>query len=495
MTAQDTSPKSARGARVERYDPASIEPRWQQRWDELGLYRTDLRDTSRPTFYLLTMYPYPSGDLHIGHWYIKTPTDAIARFHRMHGENVFLPIGFDAFGLPAENAAIKNNINPRDWTMANIENMRRQLRTMGATFDWEAEVVTADPDVLPLEPVAVPAVPEGRPRLPPDVAGRLVPERRDPRARAGRGRRPPLLALRREGREARPRRSGTCGSRTTPTSCSTSRGIDWPEPIKTQQTNWIGRSEGGEIVFDDRAVDAPRRRRRAARLHDPPGHAVRGDVHGPRARSTRSSPTLTAPDRRAEVERVRRPGRGPDRDRPAVDGPREDRRRDRRRRDQPGQRRADPDLRRRLRPRRLRDGRDHGRPGPRRARLRVRGEVRAADPAGRRGARRRGSRPAPTARTSPTRPASGSSTAGRTPACRPTRAAPRSSPRSRREGKGKAAVTYRLRDWLISRQRYWGTPIPVIYCPTDGIVPVPEEDLPVRLPGHRRLPRAAARTR
>ena len=77
------------------------------------------------------MYPYPSGALHIGHWYIKTPTDAIARYKRMHGFNVFLPIGFDAFGLPAENAAIKNNINPRDWTMANIEKMRGQLRTHG----------------------------------------------------------------------------------------------------------------------------------------------------------------------------------------------------------------------------------------------------------------------------------------------------------------------------------------------------------------------------
>ena len=92
------------------------------------------------------MYPYPSGDLHIGHWYIVTPTDAIARYRRMHGENVFLPIGFDAFGLPAENAAIKNNVNPRDWTMRNIENMRRQFRTMGATLDWDAEVVTCEPD-------------------------------------------------------------------------------------------------------------------------------------------------------------------------------------------------------------------------------------------------------------------------------------------------------------------------------------------------------------
>src|SRR2546425_1349427 len=145
MTTQDATTTTER-QRVERYDPISIEPRWQSKWAELNLYRTDLHDTSRPKFYLLTMYPYPSGDLHIGHWYIKTPTDAIARFQRMHGENVFLPIGFDAFGLPAENAAIKNDINPRDWTMSNIANMRRQLRTMGATFDWDAEVVTADPD-------------------------------------------------------------------------------------------------------------------------------------------------------------------------------------------------------------------------------------------------------------------------------------------------------------------------------------------------------------
>ena len=92
------------------------------------------------------MYPYPSGDLHIGHWYIVTPTDALARFHRMHGENVFFPIGFDAFGLPAENAAIKNNINPRDWTMQNIERERRQFRPMGAVFDWRYELVTCEPE-------------------------------------------------------------------------------------------------------------------------------------------------------------------------------------------------------------------------------------------------------------------------------------------------------------------------------------------------------------
>jgi leucyl-tRNA synthetase len=113
--------------RIERYDPAAIEPRWQERWDELGLHRTDLADTSRPPYYLLTMYDYPSGDLHIGHWYVKTPTDAIARHRRMNGDNVFYPVGFDAFGLPAENAAIKGGSTLR-LDDAEHRDMRRQLR-------------------------------------------------------------------------------------------------------------------------------------------------------------------------------------------------------------------------------------------------------------------------------------------------------------------------------------------------------------------------------
>ncbi len=127
------------------YDPQAIEAKWQARWEADGLYRMR-EDPARPKFYFLTMYPYPSGDLHLGHWYPMTPSDAKARYLRMRGYNVFFPIGFDAFWLPAENAAIQHGIHPYKWTMANIERMRGQLRSMGAMFDWSREVVTCRPE-------------------------------------------------------------------------------------------------------------------------------------------------------------------------------------------------------------------------------------------------------------------------------------------------------------------------------------------------------------
>ena len=128
----------------ERYNPASIEPKWQRTWAETGLYRRD--DASdKPKWYFLTMLPYPSGDLHTGHWYAMSPSDAAARFKRMRGYNVWFPIGFDSFGLPAENAAIKHGAHPHTWTMSNIANMRGQLRQMGTMFDWEHEAVSCLP--------------------------------------------------------------------------------------------------------------------------------------------------------------------------------------------------------------------------------------------------------------------------------------------------------------------------------------------------------------
>lgn len=128
---------------VPTYTPAEIENKWQEKWEEDGLYHSDI-DYSKPKHYALTMLPYPSGDLHIGHWYAMAPSDARARYKRMNGFNVMFPIGFDAFGLPAENAAIKHNIHPRTWTYSNIAKMRKQFRTMGAMFDWRREMVSSD---------------------------------------------------------------------------------------------------------------------------------------------------------------------------------------------------------------------------------------------------------------------------------------------------------------------------------------------------------------
>src|SRR5512136_2502997 len=126
------------------YNPDEIESRWQARWESDGLYNADI-DPSRPKHYALTMLPYTSGDLHIGHWYAMAPSDAKARYMRMRGYNVFFPIGFDAFGLPAENAAIQRNIHPHTWTLRNVERMRGQLRSMGAMWAWDREAVSCDP--------------------------------------------------------------------------------------------------------------------------------------------------------------------------------------------------------------------------------------------------------------------------------------------------------------------------------------------------------------
>jgi leucyl-tRNA synthetase len=472
-----TEPQEPR-TRIDRYDPASIEPRLQAEWDRLGLHRTDLHDTSRPPFYLLTMYPYPSGDLHIGHWYITTPTDAIARFHRMHGENVFLPIGFDAFGLPAENAAIKNRINPREWTMRNIENMRRQLRSMGATFDWEAELVTADPDYYRWNQWFF---------LQFLKAGLAY------RQTSAVDWCPNDGTLAREQVEGADRHCWRCGAKVEKRDLPQwylrvtkyvdelldFSGLDWPEPIKAQQTNWIGRSEGGEIVFET-----------APAAHHPGGAEIRVFTTRPDtlfgATFVVLAPEhplvveLTSPERRLEVDAyVARARTATEIERLSTD------------REKTG----------------VPIGTDAINP--------INGEripifiadyvlagygtgaimaVPAHDERDYAFAKRFGL-PIPRVVAAPgdeDRELDGAYIA-HAAGERLVNSGPHSGLPAdeggrailaalEAEGKGKAAVIYRLRDWLISRQRYWGTPIPVIYCERDGIVPVPEEDLPVRLP-------------
>ncbi len=129
-----------------KYNPAKIEKKWQKYWEDEKLYQVSDSGHDKKNFMLLVEFPYPSGDLHIGHWYAFSVPDIYGRYLRMSGFNVMYPIGFDAFGLPAENAAIKNNIHPRDWTEKNIKNMSKQLRSMGAAFDWTREVSTIDPE-------------------------------------------------------------------------------------------------------------------------------------------------------------------------------------------------------------------------------------------------------------------------------------------------------------------------------------------------------------
>ena len=129
----------------EKYDFSKIEPKWQKRWEETGLFRTDDRAEGEP-FYLLEMFPYPSGKLHMGHVRNYSIGDVAARFLRMNGRNVLHPMGWDAFGLPAENAAIQNGIHPDIWTREHIEDMRVQLKRLGITYDWDREVGTCLPD-------------------------------------------------------------------------------------------------------------------------------------------------------------------------------------------------------------------------------------------------------------------------------------------------------------------------------------------------------------
>jgi leucyl-tRNA synthetase len=466
--------------RIERYDPASIEPRWQERWAELGLHRTDLEETSRPKYYLLTMYPYPSGALHVGHWYIKTPTDALARYRRMHGFNVFFPIGFDAFGLPAENAAIKNRIHPAEWTYRNIENMRRQLRSMGATFDWDAQVVTCDPAYYRWNQWLFLRFLEAglayRTTAPVDWC-------------------PNDGTLAREQVEGVDRRCWRCDAKVEKRDLAQwflritkyadelldFSGIDWPEPVRVMQTNWIGRSEGAEVVF-----------RSAPDTHIPGGDEIR--VFTTRPDTLFGATFMVLAPEHPLVDRLASPGQ-----RPVVDAYVEQ-------------------TRRATEIERLNTERDKtGVPLGADAINPVNGEripiwiadyvlsgygtgaimaVPAHDERDFAFARQFGLEIREVIRPAATSGDEGdlagayvSKTvddvlvnSGRYNGMAAPEAIRAITADLESRGEGKAAVSYRIRDWLVSRQRYWGTPIPVVYCDGCGIVPVPDADLPVRLP-------------
>ena len=230
------------------YDHKKIEKKWQTFWSKNKIYTTPDKAPGKDNFYLLVEFPYPSGNLHVGHWYAFAAPDILARHMRMQGKNVLYPIGFDAFGLPAENAAIKRGINPRTWTDSNIAYMKKQIASMGTSFDWSREVKTIDPQYYKWtqwmflqffkkglayrKETAVNWCPKDKTVL----ANEQVIDGKCERC----------------GSEVIQREMLQWNLKITDYAdrlVDDLAPLDWPEQIKESQRNWIGRSEGYEIDF------------------------------------------------------------------------------------------------------------------------------------------------------------------------------------------------------------------------------------------------------
>ncbi|MFZ9268207.1 MAG: leucine--tRNA ligase, partial [Candidatus Limnocylindrus sp.] len=468
--------------RLERYDPREIEPRWQSHWESLGLHTTNLTDASKPRYYLLTMWPYPSGDLHIGHWYVKTPTDALARYKRMKGFNVFYPVGFDAFGLPAENAAIKRKIHPREWTVANMENMRRQLRSMGASFDWSKEVVTCDPSYFGWNQwIFLKFYEKGvayRKQAPVDWCPSCQ------------------VTLAREQVEGIDRVCWRCATQVTKRDLTqwffkitdyadellSFEGINWPEPIRTMQTNWIGKSEGAEVDFtvSKSAHHAGGEKLRVFTtrpdtLHGAtfmvlaPEHPIVDSITTPEQRLAVNE-YIEATKRKSEIDRLSttKEKSGVPTGATAINPVNGE--------EIPiwiadyvlagygtGAIMAVP----------AHDERDFE--FAHQFKLPIRTVVAPAELAD-----------TPEAVQLPYADKGDGAAVAVNSGEWSGVAWPASFEQAvasvQKAGAGKRTTTYRLRDWLISRQRYWGTPIPIIHCETCGPVGVPADQLPVTLP-------------
>jgi len=459
--------------RAERFDPRTYEAGWRERWAADDLYRAD-DDDPRDKHYLLTMYPYPSGDLHIGHWYAATGPDIVARMRRMQGLNVMFPMGFDSFGLPAENAAIDHGVHPAEWTEQNIERMRVQFRSMGCMFDWSREVVSSDPAYYRwTQWLFLQFFKAG-------LAYRaMAPVDWCPKDQ---------VVLAREQVEGANRVCWRCGTpvikrdleqwffRTTryADELLDFSKIDWPEPIRLMQTNWIGRSEGAEVDFAVEADGvAP------IRVFTTRPDTIFGATFMVLAPEHAAVAALTSDERRNEVEAYVAAARreteiermGAERERSGVFI---------------GAHAVNPMTEERI-PIWIADyvlpgygtGAVMGVPAhddrdyafAQRYELPIRYVIMP----------RGGEVPRDGAFLPHTEDEvlidsgdfTGMAAADAMPAITEELA---------ERGQGEAAVTYRIRDWLISRQRYWGTPIPIVYCDEHGPQPLPEDQLPVLLP-------------
>ncbi len=457
--------------KYDRYQPRKIEPFWRQKWEESGLYRSVIKK-DKPKYYALTMLPYPSGDLHIGHWYAMVPSDAQARFMRMQGYNVLFPIGFDAFGLPAENAAIKRNVHPQKWTMDNIERMREQLKSMGAIFDWEREVITCLPGYYKWSQwLFLKFYERGL------AYKKLSPVDFCPTCNT---------TLAREQVWGEDRHCERCETPVVKKELDQwflkitdyadelldFSQIHWPERVVSMQKNWIGKSEGAEVTFE-----LPNQEKLTVFTTRPdtlwgvtfmvlaPEHPLVDQITTEEYKEQVKAYQYAA-SRQSEIERL-----AVDKEKTGVFT---------------GSYAVNPVNGEKIPvwvadyvmmgygtgaimavP--AHDERDFA--FARKYNLPIRIVITPDEGL---------SEPLTAAYTEVEN--------GKMVNSGPFTGVPAAEGKNQviawleEKGLGHKAVNYRLRDWLISRQRYWGTPIPIIYCEKCGTVPVPEKDLPVLLP-------------
>ncbi|MBO2520605.1 MAG: leucine--tRNA ligase [Firmicutes bacterium] len=454
------------------YDHKTLEMKWQKRWEEQGIYRLDAGG-GRPKYYCLEMFPYPSGRCHMGHVRNYSIGDVVARFKRMNGWNVLHPMGWDAFGLPAENAAIKNNIPPKKWTWDNIDAMRRQLKRLGFAYDWEREVATCHPDYYKWtqwlflqfykkglaykKKAAVNWCPQCQTVL----ANEQVVQGECERC----------------GTPVTKRELVQWFLRITEYAERLLRNLEklegWPERVKTMQANWIGRSEGVEIRFPVKGTG------RALPVFTTRPDTVYGVTYMVMAPEHPWVEELIAgspreAEIRAFIERVARQDEitrtAEDREKEGIFT---------------GAYCVNPMTGEEI-PIYLGDyvlagygtgaimavpahdqrdfefARKYGLP--------IRVVIQGDQPLDGETMQEAYTEPGVMVNSGPF------------DGMRSEEAWHAIADELERRGIGERKVNYRLRDWLISRQRYWGVPIPIINCPQCGHVPVPEEDLPVLLP-------------
>ena len=455
-----------------RYNPADIEAKWQRTWEETGLAHTPDK-SAKPKFYALSMFPYPSGNLHMGHVRVYTIADVIGRLKRMQGYRVLNPMGWDAFGLPAENAAIERGIHPAKWTYQNIAQMKGQLQKLGIAFDWEREVTTCSPDYYKWTQWIFLQFFQAGLAYQKEAAVNWDPIDQT------------VLANEQVDNEGRSWRSGAIVERKllkqwflkiTDYAEQLLNDLDkltgWPERVKLMQANWIGKSTGAYLEFP------------IVGLEDKIGvfttrpDTVCGVTYVVLAPEHPLTPKVTTPERKATVEAVNAEvATTSETDRTAEDQPK--------RGIPTGGVAINPFTGEEI-PIWIADyvlyeygtGAVMGVPAhdvrdfkfAKENQLPVKVVI---APSG-----EDGSKTLEAAYTEPGIMVNSGQFNG-IPSEEGKMAVITA---AEKQGWGKARVQYRLRDWLISRQRYWGAPIPMIHCPSCGTVPVPEADLPVRLP-------------